>query len=69
MTTERRGLTGAEWKLLLVAALGIVYTASWLALAAPAPAASIAKRPRRPTAAVARAAPPERATRVRTRSS
>jgi cytoskeletal protein RodZ len=76
-------LSGLEWKLLLAAALGAVYTVSWLAvvapreaptaLAPPAPAAPAAKvsPARRPAVTVAQAARPRSrpATRIRTRSS
>jgi hypothetical protein len=70
-TTDRRGLSGVEWRLLLVAALGAVYAASFLGLAEPRPkpaprTATLGKERR-----VAALRPPAatRSPRIRTRSS
>lgn len=68
----RIGLTGLEWKLLLTAALGASYTATWLAIAEPGslPASTsptIGPQRAKPTTTVARAPRPEN--RIRTRSS
>ncbi len=71
-TAPRLSLSGAEWKLWLAAALGAVYTLSWLAMEGPA-AAKVASRPEARGPRVAQARPAEarapRPVRVRTRSS
>jgi len=82
MTTERAtktapriGLSGLEWKLLLAAALGAVYTASWLGVAGPrrepgVRAAAPAPASRSTSPAIARSPRPrDAAVRIRTRSS
>lgn len=73
MTTDRGGLSGGEWRLILLTALGAVYAAAFLALAEPgtkpAPAAAKPGRAGEPRVAATRPAPARRATRIRTRSS
>ncbi|MCC6555994.1 MAG: hypothetical protein IT372_23785 [Polyangiaceae bacterium] len=69
MTTERKDrvaarpaprldLSGSEWKLYIAAALGVVYTAAWLAAGTAEEAGEAAEPPGEPARAVAAAAPP-----------